>query len=60
MNLNLKTGRGYGASASGMAVVFMLHLLQYFAYLALTAGAAANLGLCLETCKISASYLNWE
>lgn len=29
MNLNLKTGRGYGASASGIAVIFILHLLQY-------------------------------
>ena len=56
MNLNLKTGRGYGASASGIAVIFVLHLLQYFTYL--TAGAAANLGLCLEGYKISASSLN--
>lgn len=58
MNLNLKTGRGYGASASGIALVFILHLLKYFTYLALTAGAAASLGLCLEGYSISISYLN--
>lgn len=58
MNLNLKTGRGYGASASGISVIFTLYLLQYFTYLALTAGAAANLGFSLEGYQISASYLN--
>lgn len=51
MNLNLKTGRGYGASASGIAHFYP----TCFFSISVTAGTAANLVLCSEGYEISES-----